>query len=58
MTDTTAPVDVRVPLHNLESVKTFLEGQDIEYSIMIEDLQVGGLQSHLSDWTGTEFNLF
>lgn len=35
------PVDVRVPLHGLQSVKIYLETKEIEYSIMIEDLQVG-----------------
>ncbi len=34
------PVDVRVPPRGLQSIKTFLETQDIEFSIMIEDLQV------------------
>ncbi|XP_077373366.1 carboxypeptidase A5 [Festucalex cinctus] len=33
-------VDVRVPLGSLEAVKLFLDTNDIEYSIMIEDLQV------------------
>uniref|UniRef100_A0A8C5PDW6 Carboxypeptidase A2 n=1 Tax=Leptobrachium leishanense TaxID=445787 RepID=A0A8C5PDW6_9ANUR len=33
------PVDVRVPFHSLQSVKIYLEFHDIEYSIMIEDLQ-------------------
>ncbi|MBW4002344.1 hypothetical protein HHB80_11285, partial [Neisseria meningitidis] len=40
VTDVAIPVDVRVPIHNLQSVKIYLETQDIEYSIMIEDLQV------------------
>lgn len=35
-----APVDVRVPPTSLQFVKTFLEAQNIEYSVMIEDLQV------------------
>ncbi|XP_037110634.1 carboxypeptidase A1-like [Syngnathus acus] len=33
-------VDVRVPLESLEAVKLFLESNNIEWSIMIEDLQV------------------
>lgn len=40
VTDVATPVDVRVPFHSLQSVKIYLETQDIEYSIMIEDLQV------------------
>ncbi|XP_070763062.1 carboxypeptidase A5 [Enoplosus armatus] len=40
VTDVASPVDVRVPFHSLQSVKIYLETQDIEYSIMIEDLQV------------------
>ncbi|XP_042267182.1 carboxypeptidase A1-like [Thunnus maccoyii] len=40
VTDLATPVDVRVPFHSLQSVKNFLETQDIEYSIMIEDLQM------------------
>ncbi|XP_042352584.1 carboxypeptidase A5 [Plectropomus leopardus] len=39
VTDVATPVDVRVPVHSLQSVKIHLESQDIEYSIMIEDLQ-------------------
>uniref|UniRef100_A0A3Q2Z2J2 Carboxypeptidase A1 n=1 Tax=Hippocampus comes TaxID=109280 RepID=A0A3Q2Z2J2_HIPCM len=35
-----AHVDVRVPLGSLEAVKLFLESNDIEYSVMIEDLQM------------------
>lgn len=46
VTNVGKPVDVRVPIHNLESIKTYLEAQDIEYSTMIEDLQV--CQSGLS----------
>lgn len=38
--DVASPVDVRVPFHSLQSVKIYLESQNIEYSIMIEDLQV------------------
>ncbi|XP_064417278.1 carboxypeptidase A1 [Latimeria chalumnae] len=34
------PVDVRVPFHSLQDVKAFLEFNNIQYSIMIEDLQV------------------
>ncbi|KAM4746997.1 carboxypeptidase A2-like [Rhinophrynus dorsalis] len=33
------PVDVRVPFDSLQSVKVHLESNNIEYSIMIEDLQ-------------------
>ncbi|KAG7522648.1 carboxypeptidase A1 [Solea senegalensis] len=33
------PVDVRVPLDSLESFKSHLETRDVDYSIMIEDLQ-------------------
>ncbi|KAM4677540.1 carboxypeptidase A2-like [Discoglossus pictus] len=33
------PVDVRVPFENLQPVKVYLESNNIEYSIMIEDLQ-------------------
>ncbi|TDH09853.1 hypothetical protein EPR50_G00091620 [Perca flavescens] len=40
VTDVSTPVDVRVPFHSLQSVKIHLESRDIEYSIMIEDLQV------------------
>ncbi|XP_041794490.1 carboxypeptidase A5 [Chelmon rostratus] len=39
VTDVASPVDVRVPFHSLQSVKIYLETQDIEYSIMIKDLQ-------------------
>lgn len=40
MTGTAAPVDIRVPTHSLKSVKMYLEGHDILYTVMIEDLQV------------------
>ncbi|XP_026167317.1 carboxypeptidase A5 [Mastacembelus armatus] len=40
VTHVSVPVDVRVPFHSLQSVKIYLEVQDIEYSIMVEDLQV------------------
>ncbi|XP_042267877.1 carboxypeptidase A5 [Thunnus maccoyii] len=40
VTDLAIPVDVRVPFHSLQSVKVFLETQAIDYSIMIEDLQM------------------
>ncbi|XP_053575719.1 carboxypeptidase A2 [Bombina bombina] len=33
------PVDIRVPFENLQSVKVYLESNNFEYSIMIEDLQ-------------------
>ncbi|XP_053174885.1 carboxypeptidase A1-like [Scomber japonicus] len=38
--DVATPVDIRVPLHSLQSFKAFLETQDLEYSVMIEDLQM------------------
>ncbi|CAK6954572.1 Hypothetical predicted protein [Scomber scombrus] len=38
--DVATPVDIRVPLHSLQSFKVFLETQDIEYSVTIEDLQM------------------
>uniref|UniRef100_A0A8C4VXR1 Carboxypeptidase A2 n=1 Tax=Gopherus evgoodei TaxID=1825980 RepID=A0A8C4VXR1_9SAUR len=34
------PVDIRVPFPSLQSVKVFLESHHIEYSILLEDLQV------------------
>ncbi|KAM6137056.1 carboxypeptidase A2 [Pterocles gutturalis] len=34
------PVDVRIPANNVQAVKAFLESCGIEYSILIEDLQV------------------
>uniref|UniRef100_H3C3M9 Carboxypeptidase A1 n=1 Tax=Tetraodon nigroviridis TaxID=99883 RepID=H3C3M9_TETNG len=34
------PVDIRVPFHQLSSVKIHLQKHDIEHSTMIEDLQV------------------
>uniref|UniRef100_H3C0J6 Carboxypeptidase A1 n=1 Tax=Tetraodon nigroviridis TaxID=99883 RepID=H3C0J6_TETNG len=34
------PVDIRVPFHQLSSVKIHLQEHDIEHSTMIEDLQV------------------
>ncbi|XP_017694719.1 PREDICTED: carboxypeptidase A2-like [Lepidothrix coronata] len=40
------PVDVRIPAANVQSVKAFLESQGIEYSILIEDLQVGNSDRH------------
>uniref|UniRef100_A0A8D0EIR9 Carboxypeptidase A2 n=1 Tax=Strix occidentalis caurina TaxID=311401 RepID=A0A8D0EIR9_STROC len=36
----TLPVDVRIPTNSLQEVKAFLESHGIEYSILIEDLQV------------------
>ncbi|XP_061576902.1 carboxypeptidase A1-like [Cololabis saira] len=39
VTDVTSPVDIRVPAHTVEALKSFLETHDIEYSTMIEDLQ-------------------
>uniref|UniRef100_UPI0037E90CC8 carboxypeptidase A5 isoform X1 n=2 Tax=Semicossyphus pulcher TaxID=241346 RepID=UPI0037E90CC8 len=40
VTDVASPVDIRVPFESLQSVKIYLETQDVEYSIMIEDLQL------------------
>ncbi|NWQ83604.1 CBPA1 Carboxypeptidase, partial [Columbina picui] len=34
------PVDVRIPANNVQAVKAILESHGIEYSILIEDLQV------------------
>lgn len=34
------PADLRVPFSSLPAVKTFLESNNISYSIMIEDMQV------------------
>ncbi|XP_074127243.1 carboxypeptidase A1-like [Sminthopsis crassicaudata] len=34
-----SPIDVRVPFPSVQSVKAFLELNDIKYSIMIDDLQ-------------------
>ncbi|XP_053912892.1 carboxypeptidase A2 isoform X2 [Cuculus canorus] len=34
------PVDVRIPANSIQAVKAFLESCGIEYSILIEDLQV------------------
>ncbi|NXU55529.1 CBPA2 Carboxypeptidase, partial [Turnix velox] len=39
-TTTSLPVDVRVPMSNVQDVKAFLEYNGMEYSILIEDLQV------------------
>ncbi|KAM6973167.1 carboxypeptidase A5 [Aplochiton taeniatus] len=39
-TDVASPVDIRVPFHSLQAVKDYLETQDIQYSVMIKDLQV------------------
>ncbi|XP_061629852.1 carboxypeptidase A5 [Phyllopteryx taeniolatus] len=38
--DVHAHVDVRVPLASLEAVKLFLDSNDIDYFVMIEDLQM------------------
>ncbi|XP_053174935.1 carboxypeptidase A5 [Scomber japonicus] len=40
VSDVATPVDIRVPLHSLQSVKIHLETQDLEYSVMINDLQM------------------
>ncbi|XP_054844694.1 carboxypeptidase A1-like [Eublepharis macularius] len=44
------PIDVHVPFGSLQGVKAFLEHNDIDYSIMIEDLQslVDEEQLHMS----------
>ena len=57
--DVATPVDIRVPLHSLQSFKAFLETQDLEYSVMIEDLQVRGkrLDSQVQVSIGDEFHL-
>uniref|UniRef100_A0A4W5R2A6 Carboxypeptidase A1 n=1 Tax=Hucho hucho TaxID=62062 RepID=A0A4W5R2A6_9TELE len=39
-TDLSPSVDIRVPFTSLQTVKAFLETEDIEYFIMIKDLQV------------------
>ncbi|KAL6106271.1 cpa1 [Pungitius sinensis] len=39
VTDVATPVDVRVPSHNLQSVKRHLESLELEYLVMIQDLQ-------------------
>ncbi|XP_051856175.1 carboxypeptidase A1-like [Antechinus flavipes] len=35
-----SPIDVRVPLHSVQSVKSFLELNKINYNIMIDDVQL------------------
>lgn len=40
VTDVETPVDVRVPFHSLQSFKIHLESLDMDYQIMIQDLQV------------------
>ncbi|XP_034541630.1 carboxypeptidase A1-like isoform X2 [Notolabrus celidotus] len=39
VTDVDTPVDIRVPFESLQSVKIYLESQEIDYSVMIKDLQ-------------------
>ncbi|XP_034390805.1 carboxypeptidase A1-like [Cyclopterus lumpus] len=39
VTDVETPVDVRVPFHSLQSFKSHLESLNMDYRIMIEDLQ-------------------
>ncbi|XP_012719081.1 carboxypeptidase A5 [Fundulus heteroclitus] len=39
VTGVSFPVDVRVPPHTLQSFKSYLESHDLEYSVMIEDIQ-------------------
>ncbi|XP_029615050.1 carboxypeptidase A1-like isoform X1 [Salmo trutta] len=38
--DLSTPVDIRVPFTSLQTVKAFLETEDIPYSVMVKDLQV------------------
>ncbi|XP_075455479.1 carboxypeptidase A1 [Ascaphus truei] len=33
------PIDIRVPFNSLQSVKIYLESNDIQYNVMIEDLE-------------------
>uniref|UniRef100_A0A7N6BF08 Carboxypeptidase A1 n=1 Tax=Anabas testudineus TaxID=64144 RepID=A0A7N6BF08_ANATE len=40
VTDVSIPVDIRVPFHSLQFIKIYLETQNIDYSIMIKDLQM------------------
>ncbi|XP_014164931.1 carboxypeptidase A2 isoform X2 [Geospiza fortis] len=42
------PVDVRIPAVSVQSVKAFLESQGIQYSILIEDLQINAELDHLA----------
>ncbi|XP_008943759.1 PREDICTED: carboxypeptidase A2 isoform X2 [Merops nubicus] len=42
------PVDVRIPADNVQAVKGFLESYGIEYSILIEDLQIYAELDHLA----------
>ncbi|KAJ8002732.1 hypothetical protein DPEC_G00162000 [Dallia pectoralis] len=39
-TDLSTPVDVRVPFIRLQTVKAFLDAEDITYDVLIQDLQV------------------
>lgn len=43
VTGVSHPVDIRVPPHTLESFKSYLDSLDLEYSTMIEDVQVPDL---------------
>ena len=38
--DVSSPVDIRVPAFSLSTVKAHLDYYEIQYSIMIQDLQV------------------
>ncbi|CAL8358892.1 unnamed protein product [Lota lota] len=38
--DVSIPVDIRVPFFSLTAVKVHLDNHEIEYSVMIEDLQI------------------
>lgn len=49
-------MDVRIPAHSLQAVKVFLESHGIEYSVLIEDLQVGNaVWSAFKSW-GTKYD--
>lgn len=43
VTGVSHPVDIRVPSHTLESFKSYLDSLDLDYSTMIEDVQVPDL---------------
>lgn len=47
VTDVAYPVDIRVPFDSLMVLKAHLMSQDIDYTIMIDDLQV-----QRGNWTG------
>ncbi|KAG9342364.1 hypothetical protein JZ751_016866 [Albula glossodonta] len=37
--DSSLPVDIHVPFHSLQAVKAYLEANEIQYTVMIKDLQ-------------------